>query len=61
MKITFLNVKMVKSPTWQLARVYIYTLPFANLDMILENCQFAGAGRVLCGVSNFEYLHIEIR
>lgn len=33
---------MVKSPTWQLARVYIYTLPFANLDMILENCLFAG-------------------
>jgi hypothetical protein len=34
-------VKMVKSPTWQLARRYIYTLPFANLDMILENCLFA--------------------
>jgi hypothetical protein len=33
---------MAKSPTWQLARVYIYTLPFANLDMILENCLFAG-------------------
>jgi hypothetical protein len=32
---------MVKSPTWQLARIYIYTLPFANLDMILENCLFA--------------------
>jgi len=32
---------MVKSPTWQLARVYIYTLPFANLDMILGNCLFA--------------------
>jgi hypothetical protein len=37
---------MVKSPTWQLARVYIYTLPFANLDMILGNCQFAGGGGV---------------
>ncbi len=22
---------------WQLARIYIYTLPFANLDMILKN------------------------
>jgi hypothetical protein len=31
-----MNIKTVKSPTWQLARVYIYTLPFANLDMILE-------------------------
>jgi hypothetical protein len=33
---------MVKSPTWQLARVYIYTLPFANLDMILENACLLG-------------------
>lgn len=52
---------MVKSPTWQLARIYIYTLPFANLDMILENCLFAGGGVILWGVSNFEYLHLEIR
>jgi hypothetical protein len=38
---------MVKSPTWQLARVYIYTLPFANLDMILENaCLLGGEGFV---------------
>jgi len=35
---------MVKSPTWQLARVYIYTLPFANLDMILGNCLIAWGG-----------------
>ena len=33
---------MVKSPTWQLARVYIYTLPFANLDMILGNAWLLG-------------------
>jgi hypothetical protein len=39
---------MVKSPTWQLARVYIYTLPFANLDMNLGNCQFAGGGILIC-------------
>lgn len=25
-----------KITPWQLARIYIYTLPFANLDMILE-------------------------
>jgi len=37
---------MVKSPTWQLARVYIYILPFANLDMILGNCLFALGGGV---------------
>ncbi len=35
---------MVKSPTWQLASVYIYTLPFANLDMILENASLQGRG-----------------
>jgi hypothetical protein len=52
---------MVKSPTWQLARVYIYTLPFANLDMILENCLFAGVAVIFLGVSNFECLHLEIR
>jgi len=45
-KFSFVAVKMVKSPTWQLARIYIYTLPFANLDMILENCLFAR----VCGV-----------
>jgi len=37
---------MVKSPTWQLARIYIYTLPFANLDMIFGNRLFAR----VCGV-----------
>ena len=26
-----------KITPWQLARIYIYTLPFANLDMILKN------------------------
>ncbi len=38
---------MVKSPTWQLARVYIYTLPFANLDMILGNAYLQGFAAVL--------------
>jgi hypothetical protein len=28
-----------KITTWQLARIYIYTLPFANLVMILKNVQ----------------------
>jgi hypothetical protein len=37
---------MVKSPTWQLARVYIYTLPFANLDMILGNACLQGGGGI---------------
>ena len=45
-KFSFVAVKMVKSPTWQLARIYIYTLPFANLDMILGKCLFAR----VCGV-----------
>lgn len=44
---------MVKSPIWQLARVYIYTLPFANLDMILENASLQGGG--MLGVLNFEW------
>lgn len=37
----FSHDNMVKSPTWQLARIYIYTLPFANLDMIFGNRLFA--------------------
>jgi len=52
---------MVKSPTWQLARIYIYTLPFANLDMILEKCLFAR----VCGgfekIDDFCQSPIEIR
>jgi len=51
---------MVKSPTWQLARIYIYTLPFANLDMILENCLFAGVCGVFEEIDDFCQLPIEI-
>ena len=29
-----------KITLWQLARIYIYTLPFATLDMILKNANF---------------------
>ena len=29
-----------KITLWQLARIYIYTLPFATLDMILKNAIF---------------------
>jgi hypothetical protein len=46
---------MVKSPTWQLARVYIYTLPFANLDMILGKVNIFKGFRWFCdGVSYFD-------
>jgi hypothetical protein len=51
---------MVKSPTWQLARVYIYTLPFANLDMILENCLFAWVCGCFEKIDDFCQLPIEI-
>jgi hypothetical protein len=29
-----------KITLWQLARIYIYTLPFATIDMILKNAIF---------------------
>jgi hypothetical protein len=44
----YLHLKMVKSRTWQLARVYIYTLPFANLDMILGNANIFKGFRWFC-------------
>ncbi len=50
-----LPLKNVKSRTWQLARVYIYTLPFANLDMILGNANICKGFRWFCeGVSYFD-------
>jgi hypothetical protein len=51
---------MVKSPTWQLARVYINTLPFTNLDMILGKCLFAGVCSVFEEIDDLCQLPIEI-
>jgi hypothetical protein len=43
-----------------MARVYIYTLPFANLDMILENCLFAWVCGCFEKIDDFCQLPIEI-
>jgi hypothetical protein len=50
---------MVKSPTWQLARIYI-SLPIANLDMIFENRLFARVCGVFGEIYDFCQLPIKI-
>lgn len=36
-----------KITPWQLARIYIYTLPFANLDMILKNANLQSNNSII--------------
>lgn len=55
-----------KITPWQLARIYIYTLPFANLDMILKNAnlqmQFSAIkksrGTLLVEVFQCSFIHL---
>ena len=49
-----------KITLWQLARIYIYTLPFASLDMILKiaNFQFEIIGFEIS--INMDYIYNEI-